>query len=197
MQGEETAMRKTITATAAAGALLIGATALTGAIGAAEETDTGRAIDGEELADRPTHGMGEGDDALGGGVATHGLEGERGYLGLDDEERENVQVDGADEGDLILLQLLGAVIVDGEGRLIGAVEDLVVDEDDRVRRVVIALTADGATGNAEAGFVLVPLDDLERSAVSAGEALVLTGDVPGDDHQRVERQYERWRPVAS
>ena len=190
-------MRKAITAAASAVVLLIGSTALTGAIGAAEETDTGRAIDGEQLADGPTHGMGEGDDALGGGVATHGLEGERGYLGLDDEERENVQVEGADEGDLILLQLLGAVIVDGEGRLIGAVEDLVVDEDDRVRRVVIALTADGTTGNAQEGFYLVPLDDLGRSEVSAGEALVLTGDVPGDDHQRVERQYERWRPVAS
>jgi sporulation protein YlmC with PRC-barrel domain len=140
--------------------------------------------------------MGEGDDALGGGVATHGLEGERGYLGLDDEERQAVQIDGA-EGDLILLQLLGAVIVDAEGQLIGAVEDLVVDEDDRVRRVVIALTADLDSGNAEAGFVIVPLGDLERSDVSAGEALVLTGDVPGNDHQRVERQYERWRPVAS
>jgi sporulation protein YlmC with PRC-barrel domain len=193
MQREETIMRKTITATAAAVALLIGSAALTGAD---EATDTGRAIDGEELADGPTHGMGEGDDALGGGVATHGLEGERGYLGLDDDERQAVQIDGA-EDDLILLQLLGAVIVDGEGQLIGAVEDLVVDEDDRVRRVVIALTADGATGNAQEGFVIVPLGDLERSAVSAGEALVLTGDVPGDDHQRVERQYERWRPVAS
>jgi sporulation protein YlmC with PRC-barrel domain len=193
MQREETIMRKTITATAAAVALLIGSAALTGAD---EATDTGRAIDGEELAAGPTHGMGEGDDALGGGVATHGLEGERGYLGLDDDERQAVQIDGA-EDDLILLQLLGAVIVDGEGQLIGAVEDLVVDEDDRVRRVVIALTADGATGNAQEGFVIVPLGDLERSAVSAGEALVLTGDVPGDDHQRVERQYERWRPVAS
>jgi sporulation protein YlmC with PRC-barrel domain len=193
MQREETIMRKTITATAAAVALLIGSAALTGAD---EATDTGRAIDGEELADGPTHGMGEGDDALGGGVATHGLEGERGYLGLDDDERQAVQIDGA-EDDLILLQLLGAVIVDGEGQLIGAVEDLVVDEDDRVRRVVIALTADGTTGNSQEGFVIVPLGDLERSAVSAGEALVLTGDVPGDDHQRVERQYERWRPVAS
>jgi sporulation protein YlmC with PRC-barrel domain len=193
MQREETIMRKTITATAAAVALLIGSAALTGAD---EATDTGRAIDGEELADGPTHGMGEGDDALGGGVATHGLEGERGYLGLDDDERQAVQIDGA-EDDLILLQLLGAVIVDGEGQLIGAVEDLVVDEDDRVRRVVIALTADGATGNSQEGFVIVPLGDLERSAVSAGEALVLTGDVPGDDHQRVERQYERWRPVES
>jgi sporulation protein YlmC with PRC-barrel domain len=193
MQREETIMRKTITATAAAVALLIGSAALTGAD---EATDTGRAIDGEELADGPTHGMGEGDDALGGGVATHGLEGERGYLGLDDDERQAVQIDGA-EDDLILLQLLGAVIVDGEGQLIGAVEDLVVDEDDRVRRVVIALTADGATGNAQEGFVIVPLGDLERSAVSAGEALVLTGDVPGDDHQHVERQYERWRPVES
>jgi sporulation protein YlmC with PRC-barrel domain len=197
MQGEETAMRKTITATAATVALLIGSTAPTGAVDAAEETDSGRAIEGEELADGPTHGMGEGDDALGGGVATHGLEGERGYLGLDDDERQYVQVDEADESDLILLQLLGAVIVDGEGRLVGAVEDLVVDEDDRVRRVVIALTADPDSGNAEAGFVIVPLGDLERSAVSAGEALVLTGDVPGDDHQRVERQYERWRPVES
>jgi sporulation protein YlmC with PRC-barrel domain len=196
MQGEETIMRKSITAGAAAVALLIGATAPTGAVDAAEEADSGRAIDGEELADGPTHGMGEGDDALGGGVATHGLEGERGYLGLDDEERQAVQIDGA-EGDLILLQLLGAVIVDAEGQLIGAVEDLVVDEDDRVRRVVIALTADLDSGNAEAGFVIVPLGDLERSDVSAGEALVLTGDVPGNDHQRVERQYERWRPVAS
>ncbi len=182
-------MRKILMATASAVALLAGAAALGGeAKAAAEElTDTEQPVDGETLADGPAHGMGEGDDAVGGGVSTHTLEGERGYASLDAEERQEALLD-PELGDWTIEALLGSAIVDGEGQAIGGIEDLIVDEDDRIRKVVVAL--DGEAGT----FVLVPIAELRRAEGDAGDEVILVGELDSGDHERVRRQGERWLP---
>lgn len=185
-------MRKTLMATASALALLFGMAALEdeNSIAAQEQTDAAQPVDGEDLVEDPTHGMGEGDDAIGGGVSTHGLEGERGYADLEAEEREAVRVEDKQHG-WTLDELLGASIVDGNDEAIGGIEDLIVNEDDQIRKVVLRIAADG---DAER-FVLVELDELEPAEGDAGDALVFAGELEGGDHERVERQDERWLPI--
>jgi sporulation protein YlmC with PRC-barrel domain len=190
---EESTMRKSLMATASAAVLLLGTAPLMGEAPAAaqEQTEIEQPINGEALADDPAHGMGEGDDAIGGGVSTHTLEGERGFASLDDDERQEVHID-REASDWTLDELIGAAIVDGDGQAIGGIEDLIVDEDDQIRKVVLEVTADGDDGH----FVLVQLDELQRSEGDAGEELVFTGELDGGDHERVERQDERWLPIG-
>jgi sporulation protein YlmC with PRC-barrel domain len=185
-------MRKTLIGTSSALALLLGTAALVNDVPAAEQelAETDQPIDGEDLVEDPTHGMGEGDDAIGGGVSTHGLEGERGYADLDAEERESVRVEDEQHG-WTLDELLGASVADGNGEAIGGIEDLIVNEDDQIRKVVLKITADGDGER----FVLVELDGLQPAEDDAGDPLVFAGDLEGDDHQRVERQDERWLPI--
>lgn len=154
---------------------------------AAGEAGAVQPIEGEALADDPAHGMGEGDDAVGGGVSTHTLEGERGYASLEGEERQAAQLD-PELGDWTIEELLGAATVDGEGQALGGIEDLIVDEDDRIRKVVLPL--DGEAGT----FVMVPIEELSRAEGDAGGELVLAGDLAASDHERVRRQDERWLP---
>ena len=70
----------------------------------------------------------------------------------------------------------------------GGIEDLIVDEDDRIRKVVLPL--DGEAGT----FVMVPIEELSRAEGDAGGELVLAGDLAASDHERVRRQDERWLP---
>ena len=185
-------MHKSLMATASAAVLLLGMAPLTGETPAAAQDQTAieQPINGETLADDPAHGMGEGDDAIGGGVSTHTLEGKRGFASLDDDERQEVHID-PEATDWTLDELLSAAIVDGDGLGIGGIEDLIVDEDDRIRKVVLGLTADGDDGH----FVLVELDEFQRFEGGAGKELVFTGDLDGGDYERVERQDERWLPI--
>jgi hypothetical protein len=188
-------MKRPLSATISAVALLLAAASWPGDIGAAEEqpvanvgqTSAEQPIDGEALAEDPAHGMGEGDDALGGGVATHTLEGERGYAELEGEERQAAHVDPA-LGDWTIEALLGAAIVNGDGEAIGGIEDLIVDEDDRIRKAVIAIDGEAAT------FVMVPIETLGRAAGDAAETLVVADALEVDDHEPVRRQDERWLP---
>lgn len=182
-------MRKTLMATASAVALLFGtATLVDEARAAAEEqTDIEQPIDGGALADDPAHGMGEGDDAVGGGVSTHTLAGERGYASIDGEERQEAHLD-PELGDWTIEALLGAATLDGRGQAIGGIADLIVDEDDRIRKVVVAL--DGEAGT----FVMMPIEELRRGSGDAGEELTFTGDLGSGDPKRVERQDGRWLP---
>lgn len=183
-------MRKTLMATASALALLFGTAALVDdvSVAAQELADTDQPIDGEDLVEDPTHGMGEGDDAIGGGVSTHGLEGERGYADLDAEEREKVLVEDERNG-WTFDELLGASIVDGNGEAIGGIEDLIVNEDDQIRKVVLKIAGD------DEHFVLVELDELQPAEGDANDQLVFSGDLEGGDRERVERQDERWLPI--
>lgn len=185
-------MRNTLMATASAVALLFGAAALLAEAPAAaqELADTEQPINGEDLVEDPTHGMGEGDDAIGGGVSTHGLEGERGYADLDSDELQEVRIEDEQNG-WTLDELLGASIVDGNGEPIGAIEDLIVNEDDQIRKIVFKIAADGD----DAQFVLVELEEFQRAKGDAGGELVFAGDLESGDHERVERQDERWLPI--